>query len=131
MRATRCRRGTLRYQTEMKHCRLPRNLKKSRRCSLDCQRYGKRHPPELLARIFEPVLHNQGTWQRTGLGLAMVYGTVSQSGGRIDRSAPGKGTTFKIYFPATDELVSTSSRETRSAAKAGVRTILFVEDGPV
>jgi CheY-like chemotaxis protein len=89
-------------------------------------------PPELLARIFEPFFTTKERGKGTGLGLAMVYGTVSQSGGQIEvDSGPGKGTTFKIYFPATDELVSASPIENRALPqKPACGTILLVEDEP-
>jgi two-component system cell cycle sensor histidine kinase/response regulator CckA len=61
--------------------------------------------PENLKRIFEPfytkkVMGRSGT----GLGLAVVWGTVKDHGGYIDiRSEPGKGSTFSLYFPVTRE----------------------------
>ena len=89
-------------------------------------------PPELLARIFEPFFTTKERGKGTGLGLAMVYGTVSQSGGQIEvDSAPGKGTTFKIYFPATHELMSPCPIENRILPRIPAHgTILLVEDEP-
>ncbi len=86
------------------------------------------------SRIFEPFFTTKPVGQGTGLGLSMVYGVVQQLGGRIDvQTAPGKGTTFELYFPITRNLGSESSRSTRkpSAPLAeGRETVLVVEDQP-
>jgi signal transduction histidine kinase/CheY-like chemotaxis protein len=125
--------GTLRFQTENAALPVASKFEKiTEGVLLTVSDTGSGIPPELLARIFEPFFTTKERGKGTGLGLAMVYGTVSQSGGQIEvDSAPGKGTTFKIYFPATDELMSPCPIENRVLPRIPAHgTILLVEDEP-
>ncbi|MBL8793423.1 MAG: PAS domain S-box protein, partial [Planctomycetia bacterium] len=84
------------------------------------------------ARIFEPFFTTKPVGQGTGLGLSTVYGTVQQCGGFLEvTSAPGQGSTFTLYFPASD--APASDRQSVSdfqAPPVGIETILLVEDEP-
>jgi CheY-like chemotaxis protein len=64
------------------------------------------------------------------LGLAQVYGIVSQHDGFIDvRSKPGKGSAFTIYLPAlAEDLAGVKDLDTGPLVKGGQQTILVVED---
>jgi len=83
------------------------------------------------ARVFEPFFTTKEDGRGTGLGLSTAFGIVEQSGGAIwVESEPGRGSTFVVYFPATEELPEAPRvPDARPHAKAG-ETILLVEDEP-
>ena len=84
---------------------------------------------ETKARAFEPFFTTKEKGKGTGLGLSMVYGVVKQSGGYIDiESAPGTGTTFKIYLPTVADQVKAESAPREATSFTGSETILVAED---
>jgi PAS domain S-box-containing protein len=83
-----------------------------------------------IEQIFEPFFTTKGVSRGTGLGLATVYGIVKQNNGFIHvYSEPGKGSTFRIYFPRTDikNTQEVALPPVHPPAK-GSGTVLMVED---
>jgi two-component system cell cycle sensor histidine kinase/response regulator CckA len=91
---------------------------------------------EVKEKIFEPFFTTKEVGKGTGLGLSTVFGIVKQSGGFIDvESAPGQGTSFRIYLPRHVPSAEDAPEEARTepakkpaADLTGEGTILLVED---
>ncbi|MBR0760773.1 hybrid sensor histidine kinase/response regulator [Bradyrhizobium japonicum] len=86
-------------------------------------------PSDILERVYEPFFTTKAEDKGTGLGLAMVYGFLKQSGGHVKiYSEVGAGTTVKLYFPremaSEDTLVGAPTGE----VQGGEETVLVVED---
>jgi len=80
-------------------------------------------------RVFEPFFTTKPVGKGTGLGMAMVYGLVKQHNGFINVvSAPGRGTTIRIYFPEITAVASPKRAAPASEVLEGKETILLVED---
>lgn len=73
-----------------------------------------------LERLFEPFFTTKPVGVGTGLGMAMVYGFVSQSGGAVEAdSTPGRGTTISLWLPAADAPDELAGIDTDSALLSG------------
>ncbi|MBI5097680.1 MAG: PAS domain S-box protein [Nitrospirae bacterium] len=79
--------------------------------------------------IFEPFFTTKEVGKGTGLGLAMVYGTIKQHEGFINvNSEHSKGTTFNIYLPLAKSGVEHKGKQASAPDSSGNETILLVED---
>ncbi|WP_415263325.1 ATP-binding protein [Pseudomonas chlororaphis] len=86
-------------------------------------------PPEVLKQAFEPFFTTKRDGLGTGLGLSMVFGFVKQSGGHIEMlSAPGQGTTVRMYFVRSTEQEPDAAPRRGQRPGHGQETILVVED---
>lgn len=86
--------------------------------------------PEIAERVFEPFYTTKPVGEGTGLGLPMCQGIVKQAGGQITvTSAPGEGSTFRVYLPRSQEHASPErSAPAEPSPLSGTEDLLLVED---
>jgi signal transduction histidine kinase len=88
---------------------------------------------DVVEHAFEPFFTTKDVGKGTGLGLSQVYGFIKQSGGHVTiDTKPGRGTTFSLYLPRSDQAKpALDVREVAAqAAPTGDETVLVVEDSP-
>ncbi len=84
--------------------------------------------PKDLNRIFDPYFTTKAFGKGTGMGLAVVHGIVKAHGGMIQvKSEPGQGSTFEVFFPATEQAPALKIQDDASIPE-GTERILFVDD---
>ncbi len=88
--------------------------------------------PDVAARVFEPFYTTKPDGKGTGLGLAMVFGFVKQTGGHVKvYSEPGQGTTVRLYLPRAVGAAAPIQRTFGPVElPRGTATVLVVEDEP-
>lgn len=83
--------------------------------------------PQVLPRIFEPFFTTKRDPKHRGLGLAWVYGIITNHGGSVTVSSqPGKGTAVRVYLPALKKIVPAAALLTEELA--GHQAVLVVDD---
>ena len=112
----------------------PAELKAVEAVAIAVRDNGEGMPPEIVQRVTEPFFTTKAPGKGTGLGLAMVYGFIGQSGGamHID-SRVGLGTTITLYLPldtATGGPDFVTDVVADMAAPTGVGAVLLVDDDP-
>jgi PAS domain S-box-containing protein len=128
--------GTLRIslatvELDERAASLSKGLTEGRYVRLDVVDNGTGMSAETLSKVFEPFFTTKPEGQGTGLGLAMVYGIVRQSGGSVEvESQPGKGTRFRILLPRCDDVEGARVEESpsRRQSNRGSEILLLVED---
>jgi len=116
------------FETESIRVTCHRTLQPGAYVQLTVHDTGRGMGGEVMTRIFEPFYTTKAINKGTGMGLSTVYGIVESHGGAIALdSQPGKGTTFRVFFPRIDH--ADTSEATSSGVKTDPReTILVVDD---
>jgi PAS domain S-box-containing protein len=97
--------GTLTIRTGMVHLHREADARRlglplGRYATLQVEDTGHGMDTWVMSRIFEPFFTTKGQERGSGMGLATVYGVVTQAGGAVDVSSErGKGTVFTVYLP--------------------------------
>jgi two-component system cell cycle sensor histidine kinase/response regulator CckA len=96
---------------------------------LEVRDTGQGIPPEIRSKIFEPFFTTKGLGKGTGLGLSMVSAIVRNHGGFIDvDSEAGRGTSFKVYFPAIFDKGESVPQDFEPLDMGAGELILVVDD---
>jgi PAS domain S-box-containing protein len=124
--------GTITIRTEVVEFseRSPEGVGPGRYVVLSVADTGRGMTEEVRLHIFEPFFTTKGRGKGTGLGLSTVYGIVKQSGGEVTVvSAPGEGSTFRIFLPALDRAAAAGvDGAPPPERKRGTETVLLAED---
>lgn len=90
-------------------------------------------PKELIGRVFDPFFTTKPRGLGTGLGLAMVYGVVTELGGTVTvESRLGRGTKFTVLLPSADAVQIDSEKSSeRSESPKSIARVLVIDDDPL
>ena len=106
------------------------DLKPGRYVCLTISDTGHGMTKEIVDRIFDPYFTTKPEGEGTGMGLSVVHGIVKSHGGSIAvESEPGKGSTFRVFFPGNQEKTQKNDEMDSSAPlPRGNENILIVDD---
>jgi PAS domain S-box-containing protein len=120
------------FTTQLKHPEQLPPLAPGAYASLRVKDSGQGMSEETQERVFEPFFTTKSPALGTGLGLATVYGIVKQHGGHIVvESAPGAGSSFSVYFPASSEPLSGQQPAAQAHEPRRGRLLLVDDDEAV
>jgi CheY-like chemotaxis protein len=127
--------GTLSIEAQQRtldeaYCRLHAEVAPGSYVAISVSDTGTGIAPEDLPHVFEPFFSTKPDGKGTGLGLAMVYGFVKQSGGHVAiYSEPGLGTTVTVYLPVAAHAQAAARPEAGDGIEpAQGESVLVVED---
>jgi PAS domain S-box-containing protein len=107
------------------------NLQPGRYVRIRVSDTGAGMAPEVAAHAFEPFFTTKPKGQGTGLGLATVYGIVTEAGGDVQiASEADHGTCFTLLLPATEDRLADTEAQPAERRRGGGETVLVVEDEP-
>ncbi|MCK4578221.1 MAG: response regulator, partial [Candidatus Marinimicrobia bacterium] len=97
---------------------------------ISVQDTGTGMPPKVLEKIFEPFFTTKQVGEGTGLGLSVIHSIIDSHGGFLDvQSQVGKGSTFSIFLPESEDIDKTSSvDETIIVQRGNHEVILIIDD---
>lgn len=109
----------------------PRGLNPGRWAVMSVRDDGPGMAPDVLRRAFEPFFTTKAVGEGSGLGLAMVWGTMESHGGTvIITSEPGQGALVECYLPRIKGAPAVVARGKSSPPQAGRWSVLIVDDEP-
>ena len=123
--------GTSNLDVDELYASLHANLSVGRYISLKVSDNGLGMPAEVADRAFEPFFTTKPEGEGSGLGLATIYGIVTQAGGNVRiYSEPRLGTTITVLLPVTEQSPLSERPSSGEVARGGGELVLLVEDEP-
>ena len=120
-----------RVELDAEQARRHANLSAGTYALLTVNDNGKGMDQATLERVFEPFFTTKPAGQGTGLGLSVVHGIVrNHEGAILVDSSPGKGTTFRIWLPASGPAAKASNVAKTGLQQGRGERVLYLDDEP-